>query len=246
MELGLRDKRALVLGSSTGLGRAIAEELIAEGARVALCSRDTERLERARAETGAELAVQADLALPGEGARVVQSVIRAWEGLDILVTNTGGPPTGRFPQVSDDHWRIGFQGIFLSAVDAIQAALPGMTAQRWGRILMITSISAKEPLAGLTVSNGLRAGLLGLAKSLSAEVAPAGVTVNALLPGYTRTERLQELGVPESQLVSRVPAARLGEPGELAAMAAFLASERAAYVTGQAIAVDGGFLKGIF
>ncbi|HSP18837.1 MAG TPA: SDR family oxidoreductase [Myxococcaceae bacterium] len=246
MDLGLRDRRALVLGASAGLGRAVAAALVAEGARVAICARNRARVEAAARELGALVGLAVDLTVPGAATALVETATqRLGGGLDILVTNTGGPPKGHFPDITDAMWHEGFQALWLSAVDAIRAALPGMRERRWGRILLITSTAAKEPIPGLTVSNGMRAGVLGLVNSLAPEVAEDGVTVNALLPGYTATERISELGIPEDALAEHVPARRLGRPEELGAMAAFLASELAGYVTGQAIAVDGGFVRGL-
>ncbi len=246
MDLGLKGRRALVMGASQGLGFAIARALAEEGARLAINSRDAARLERAAAALpgGAET-IAADLLEPGAGADVVERAARALGGLDILVCNTGGPPAGLFPEITTEQWRAGFQGLFLSAAEAIRAALPGMRERRWGRILLVTSVAAKEPLDRLTISNALRAGLLGLVNSISREVAADGVTINALLPGYTRTERLAQLGVVETKIASGIPARRLGQPEELGALAAFLASERAGYITGQAIACDGGALHSI-
>lgn len=244
MDLGLAGKRALVMGASSGLGKAIARALRAEGAMVAVCARGPERLQETARELGAT-AIACDLSVPGAGEGVVRQALEALGGLDILVCNTGGPPAGRFEELSSAQWQAGFQGLFMSTLDAIRAALPTMRAHGFGRILLVTSVAAKEPIANLTVSNALRAGLLGLTNSLSREVAAHGVTVNALLPGYTRTERLVELGVTDEQLASQIPAGRLGQPEELADLTTFLASERAAYVTGQAIACDGGYLHGI-
>jgi 3-oxoacyl-[acyl-carrier protein] reductase len=245
MDLGLRDRRALILGASAGLGRAVAAALVAEGARVAICARNKARVEAAARELGARVALPCDLTVPGAATALVDSARQRLGGVDILVTNTGGPPKGRFDEITDEMWQQGFQSLWLAAVDAIRAALPGMRQQRWGRILLVTSTAAKEPIPGLTVSSGLRAGLLGLVNSLAPEVAEEGVTVNALLPGYTATQRIAELGIPEEELAEHIPARRLGRPEELGAMAAFLASEQAAYVTGQAIAVDGGFIRGL-
>lgn len=242
MDFGLKGKRALVMGASAGLGRAVAQALVQEGAKVAICSRNKERIEATAEAVGAALALVSDLMQPGAGRTAVEAVHREWGGLDILVCNTGGPPKGKFLELSAEDWQAGFQGLWLSAVDGMRASLPFMKAARWGRILLVTSMAAKEPVSGLTISNGLRAGLLGLAKSISQEVAGDGVTVNCLLPGYTATERMQQLGVNEETIVTQIPARRLGRPEEFAATAAFLASEQAAYITGQAIAVDGGYL----
>lgn len=244
MDLGMTGKRALVLGASRGLGRAIAAALVAEGAQVAIVSRNPDTLQATARDIGAHLALPADLDRPGAARAVVQAVLERWGGVDILVTNTGGPPKAEFAQVTREAWLSGFESLWLSSVDAIQTALPGMIERRWGRVLLVTSVAAKEPMPALTVSNGLRAGLLNLCKSLSHEVAQHGVTVNALLPGFTRTERMVELGVTDAQIAAQVPAGRMGTPEEFAALAAFLASEPAGYVTGQAIACDGGWLRG--
>ena len=245
MDLGLKGKRALVMGASQGLGYAIAEALVKEGATVTICSRSEERLATAAKKMGAQHILAADLTPPGASKSTVEKALKMMGGIDILVTNTGGPPKGPFLTLTPAQWQEGFQSLWMSAVEAIQAALPEMQKQRHGRILLVTSAAAREPMPALTISNGLRAGLLGLTKTISNEVAGYGVTINALLPGYTRTERLKELNIPEEKITPAIPAGRLGEPEEFAACAAFLAGDRAAYITGQAIAVDGGYLRGI-
>jgi 3-oxoacyl-[acyl-carrier protein] reductase len=244
MELGLAGKRALVLGSSSGIGKAIALALVQEGARVAISARNEARLKASQKEIGAAMAIPADLAQTGAADRLVREVIGVWGGIDILVTNTGGPPAGEFSDISIQKWQAGFQSLWLSAVEAIQASLPSMRELKWGRVILITSTAAKESIPALTVSNGLRAGLLGLAKSLSREVAADGITVNAILPGFIQTDRLAELGHSAADIVKDVPAGRIGEPEELASLVVYLASEKASYVTGQAIACDGGRLRG--
>jgi len=244
MDLGIKGRVALVQGASAGLGRAIARQLVEEGCRVAICSRDAAKIERARAEIGAELAVACDLAEPGAARSLAQEVEAKLGPCDILVHNTGGPPKVPFAEVTTAQWQDGFASLWMSAVDSIQGALPSMKARGWGRILLVTSVAAREPLPGLTISNGFRAGLLGLAKSLSNEVAGQGITVNCLLPGYTDTERLRDLKVSYDAIGATVPAGRVGKPEEFAALAAFLASERAAYISGQAVACDGGLLRG--
>jgi 3-oxoacyl-[acyl-carrier protein] reductase len=166
-------------------------------------------------------------------------------GVDILVANTGGPPAGGFEAISDEAWRKAFESLWISAVDLIRGALPGMRQRRWGRIMIVTSISAREPLPDLMISNALRPGLHGLVNALSREVAAEGVTVNAIMPGFTLTERIREVGIDEQQAAAQIPARRMGRPEELAALAAFLASEQAGYICGQAIACDGGFSRSI-
>lgn len=245
MELGLEDRRALVLGSTSGIGRGVAAALIAEGARVAITGRDQARAEAAAAVLGAAAAVSADLEAAGGGQAVVEAAIRELGGVDVLVTNCGGPPKGPFASIDDDAWERGFRGVWMSAVGAIRAALPGMIDAGWGRILMITSSTAREPIPALTLSNGFRPGLHGLANSIADEVAASGVTVNAIMPGTIDTGRLAELGMSRESLVAAIPARRLGEVSEIGDLAAFLASDRAAYITGQAIAVDGGRMRGI-
>lgn len=245
MDLGLKGKRALVMGASTGLGRGVAEAYIAEGAKVAICARNKEKLEATKEAIGADLAISTDLSEPGAAKQLVEQVTKEFGGVDMLVINTGGPAKGLFPDISDDQWQLGFQSLWLSAVDSIKAALPNMKENNWGRILLITSIAAKEPIPQLTVSNGLRAGLLGLARSVSHEVAESGITINSILPGYTETERLQELGVDLGKIAEQIPARRLGTTQELGALAAFLSSNQAGYITGQTISIDGGHMKGI-
>jgi 3-oxoacyl-[acyl-carrier protein] reductase len=262
MELGLRGKVALVAGSSQGLGRAIAEELASEGAAVVLCARNEARLRQVRDDiaqrTGATVgAIVADLAQEGAGRRAVEQALAEQGRIDILVTNAGGPPAGPFEEHDALAWRSAFQLTLMSVVELIQAAVPAMKARGHGRILNVTSIAVKQPVDGLVLSNSLRAGVTGMARTLANELAPHGITVNNLLPGYTRTERVLELaraqatrrgGTVEAVIAGwqdEIPAGRLGEARELAALAAFLASERAGYITAQSIAVDGGWIKGL-
>jgi 3-oxoacyl-[acyl-carrier protein] reductase len=263
MDLGLRNRDELVAAASRGLGRAVAEELAAEGASLVLCARDAQTLtETASAiaeNTGAHvLAVPADVTVPADIARVVASGIERFGKIDILVTNAGGPPTGKFDQLTREHWEQAIRLTLFSAIELTRQVLPGMKERHWGRILNITSIAVKQPVENLMLSNSLRAGLTGFARTLANEVAAAGVTVNNILPGYTRTERLEDLanemaekkGISASEFRSvwekEIPMGRLGEPRELAAMAAFLVSERAGYVTGTSIQVDGGWIRSLF
>ncbi len=245
MDLGIRGKVALVMGASQGLGYAVAKALKDEGARVILSSRPSERLINAAKELNAEGYLEADLQKPGDAKRLVLEAQKKFGRLDILVTNAGGPPKTTFEDSTAAMWSEAYQGLWLSALEGIQCVLPSMKQNRWGRILLITSIAAKEPMKDLTLSNGFRAGLLGMTKSISNEVAGFGITINALLPGFTETERLKALQVPMDKISSSIPAGRVGRPEEFAALAAFLSSEPAAYITGQAIACDGGYLRGL-
>ena len=262
MDLGLRGKVALVAASSKGLGRAIAEELAAEGAHLVICARGREALEEA-AESIRQRApvkvvdIPADVSEPQDAARVVSAALEEFGQVDILVTNSGGPPSGSFESLNPEMWDAATRLLLKSAVELARAVLPGMKERRWGRILNVTSIAAKQPIEGLMLSNSLRAAVIGFARTLANEVAPFGVTVNNLLPGYTRTDRVQELaraaggktGASDTDIVSKwereIPMGRLGEPREFAALAAFLASERASYITGSSIAVDGGWIRSL-
>jgi 3-oxoacyl-[acyl-carrier protein] reductase len=244
MDLGLRARRALVMGGSTGLGKAVAQALIMEGARVAICARGADRLKATATEIGAE-ALVADLTSPGAASRVVSEADNRIGPLDILVVNTGGPAPGKFGDITDASWHAAFDALWMSSVGAMRAALPGMRARHWGRVVLITSIAAREPVASLMLSNSIRAGLHGLVNALSKEVAGDRVTVNALMPGYTATERLEELKLDMATLAKQIPAGRLGKSSDFAAAAAFLCSEQANYITGQALACDGGLLQSI-
>ncbi|HET6861927.1 MAG TPA: SDR family oxidoreductase [Pyrinomonadaceae bacterium] len=263
MELGLKDKVALVAASSRGLGRAVAEELAIEGASLILCARDAGQLEQTagsiRKSTGTRvLSVAADVSLPGDVSRVVDSGISEFGNIDILVTNAGGPPAGRFEFLSHAEWESAVRLTLFSAVELIRGVLPSMKARKWGRILNITSIAVKQPVDNLMLSNSLRSAVTGFARTLANEVAAEGITVNNILPGYTRTERVEELaqmmaekeqisaGAFKSSWENQIPMKRLGEPREFAALAAFLVSERASYITGTSIQVDGGWTKSLF
>jgi len=244
MDLLIKDKVALVFGASKGLGKAIAASLVREGVRVVIAARSRERLEQAMAETGAIGCCTVDLQVEGDGPRVVEKIVQKYGAVDILITNTGGPPNGFFADIDNVLWKDQYQNLVLSPVEIIRAALPAMQRQQWGRILLVTSVTAREPIAGLTISNVLRTGLLGLVKSLSNEVASQNITINALLPGYTKTRRLIDLHIDEEKICGEIPARRLGTPEEFAHLASFLSSEQAGYITGQMIACDGGYLRG--
>lgn len=244
MDLQLKGKKAFVMGASSGLGKAIAQSLIAEGATVCIGSRNLEKLKKTAEEIGTSYYLTCDLTKAGDAKRAVEEALVKMKGLDILVTNTGGPKKGNFLEVSDEQWQEDYQSLWMSVVESLKVALPHMKENNYGRILLVTSLAAKEPLSGLTTSNGLRAGLAGLCKSIANEYSAFGITLNLLLPGYTNTDRLKELKLSDERVKQLVPAGRLGDPQELADLAAFLASPRAGYITAQSIVVDGGALKG--
>src|SRR5882724_7352363 len=262
MDLGLKGKVALVAASSRGLGRAVAEELAAEGASLVLCARNAQALAETSSaivgNSGAQvLAVPVDLAVAGDVKRVVDSGIERFGRIDILVTNAGGPPAGKFENITAEQWEQAARLTLYSAIELARQVLPGMKERGWGRILNITSIAVKQPVENLILSNSLRAGVTGFARTLANEVAPLGITVNNILPGYTRTERVEELAammaakeaISSAEFKARweqeIPMKRLGEPREFAALAAFLVSERASYVTGTSIQVDGGWIRSL-
>jgi 3-oxoacyl-[acyl-carrier protein] reductase len=263
MDLGIKDKVALVAAASTGLGRAVAEELAAEGASLILCARNEERLtttanDIARITGVAVLAMPTDVTVSADIEKLVSAGLEKFGRIDILVTNAGGPPAGRFEQLSLDQWEAVTRLTLFSAIQLTRHVLPGMKERRWGRILNITSIAVKQPVENLMLSNSLRAAVTGFARTLANEVAADGITVNNILPGYTRTERVEELaqmmaqkqGIDASEFIAKweqeIPMHRLGEPSEFAALAAFLVSERAAYITGTSVQVDGGWIKSLF
>lgn len=261
MDLGIRGRTAFVAAASRGLGRAIAEALAAEGVRVTVCAR-TDGI-RAAAEEIAQhhrvetLGVVADVTVPGDITWAIDETLARFGAIDILVTNAGGPPAGPFESHTPEAWQRATALTLDSVVNLCRAVLPAMKARQWGRILNVTSIAVKQPVDGLILSNALRAAVTGFARTLANEVAPHGITVNNLLPGYTRTERLMELaeGIAQTKDMSvgaayaawehQIPMGRLGEPHEFAALAAFLASERASYITAQNVAVDGGWIRGL-
>ncbi len=262
MDLGLRGKVALVAAASKGLGRAIAGELAAEGAALVICARGEGALEETRASIAAASGVEvmpvvADVSVPADVDRAVKTAMDQFGRVDILVTNAGGPPSGPFDSLTPEMWDAAVRLTLLSAVNLARGVLPGMRERKWGRIINVTSIAVKQPVDGLMLSNSVRSAVTGFARTLANEVAPFGITVNNILPGYTRTDRVEELataiagreatsvGEALGKWESEIPMGRLGEPRELAALAAFLASERASYITGSSIAVDGGWIKGL-
>lgn len=261
MDLGLKDKVAIVAASSKGLGRACAEELAAEGARVVMCARGEEALMAARdwivAQGGEAVAVPADVSVAEDIERVVGVARDVFGPVDILVTNGGGPPPGPFDEHGIEAWQEGVNSTLLSVVRFARAVLPDMKERGWGRIINITSIAVKQPVDGLILSNSIRAAVTGFGRTLANEVGRHGITVNNVLPGFTWTERVDELAEKQSAATGKtrdqivagweasIPLGRLAETREFAAMVAFLASERASYVTAQSIAVDGGWIRAL-
>ncbi|MBC7236807.1 MAG: SDR family oxidoreductase [Chloroflexi bacterium] len=262
MDLGLKDKVALVAASSRGLGKAAAMELAKEGCDVVITARGEEVLyntaEEIRQATGRNiLAVKADITVLADIDRLVQTALSHFQRIDILVTNAGGPRPGTFTDMSDQDWLAALELNLMSAIRLIERVLPGMRARRWGRIINITSIAVKQPLPKLILSNTARAGLVGMAKTLSEEVAAEGITVNNVCPGYSLTDRVRDIASTRAEregktiqeiideIAADIPARRLGRPEELAALIAFLASERAAYITGTTIQSDGGFIRSL-
>lgn len=262
MDLGIRGRVALVAAASKGIGRAIADALAAEGARLAICARGEGALTAAASQIAAAhdaevLPIVADVAEPRDIERLVGETRSRFGRVDILVTNSGGPPSGRFDALAPEQFEEAGRLLLGSVVRLARAVLPSMRERRWGRIINVTSIAAKQPVDGLILSNSLRAAVLGFARTLANEVAAEGITVNNILPGYTRTERVEELAQATAARESlsahdiqarwerEIPMRRLAEPREVAALAAFLASEPAGYITASSIAVDGGWIRSL-
>jgi 3-oxoacyl-[acyl-carrier protein] reductase len=249
MDLGLSGRAYVVTGGSRGLGRATAAELVAEGARVVVSARDERGVTDAVTGLGGDaVGVAADNADPATPQRLVEAATRRWGRLDGAVVSVGGPATGRVTEVSDEDWRAGFESVFLGAVRLVRTVAASLGAE--GSIVLVLSTSARSPIAGLAVSNGLRPGLAMVAKDLADELGPRGVRVNGLLPGRVATDRTVELdaltGDAEAARAERsgaIPLRRYGEPEEFARVAAFVLSPAASYVTGTMIAVDGGALR---
>jgi 3-oxoacyl-[acyl-carrier protein] reductase len=258
MDLGLKGKTALVTAASKGIGRACAMGFAAEGARVAMCARGEADLKTAadeiRTRTGAEvLALTCDLTRAAEIGGLIQRVTAAFGGVDVLVANAGGPPRGDFADFEDEQWTRAFELSLLSVVRLVRGVLPSMRARRWGRILTVQSSSVKQPIPGLLLSNAVRPGVAGLMKSLAAEVGKDGILVNTVCPGRILTDRFvsghKQTGKPVEEYLAAsardVPVGRIGTPEEFANVVVFLASERASYVTGATVQVDGGLIRGL-
>lgn len=259
MDLGLRNRVALVCGASKGIGYAVAEDLAREGAAVALCARDPAGLDaavrRLPATPAGVLPVAADLGTEDGLRTVIERTLQRFGRVDVLVTNTGGPPVGAPTGHDWATWTRASELLLRSVVELTRALVPGMRERRWGRVIGITSLAVKQPVTGLVLSNSIRSAVTAYCRTLADEVAADGVTVNTVLPGYTETERLVELAEETSKRTGETldaiyeryravtPARRVGQPAEIAAVVAFLASDRAGFVTGQAILADGGAVR---
>jgi 3-oxoacyl-[acyl-carrier protein] reductase len=256
MDFGLKGKRGIVMAASRGLGYASALGLAREGCHLVICSRDEQRIEAAadtiRRETGAKItALAADVSSAAEAKRLVDAVVTEYGGLEIVVHNAGGPPAGETLAMTEEQWHKAFEQNLLSFTRIVGAAAPEMAKAKYGRVVTIASSSIKQPIPNLALSNALRAGVWGIAKTLSRELAPQGILVNVIAPGRIDTERIAELDQANAQKsgksmedvrkasVASIPLGRLGRPEELANLVVFLASQAASYITGQAITVDG-------
>jgi len=262
METGLKGRVAIVAASSQGIGRATAEAFAAEGCRVAMCARNPQTIATAAAtiskQAGAEIVARAvDVSDPGAVHEFVEMITQKFGGVDICVTNAGGPPAKGFLAASVEEWRKAVESNFLSTVYFAREVIPHMQRKRWGRIVTLTSISTKQPVPDLVLSNAVRAAVVGLVRSLANEFGKDGILVNNVGPGYTATDRLKELararskssGKSEEKIfagwASEAALKRVAEPREVADTIVWLASERASYITGQTILVDGGAYKGL-
>ena len=259
MNLNLKNKNAIVCASSQGLGKAAAIDLAKEGVNLAICSRDQEKIDKAKEEILQKtehnikvIALKADLDSLEDIQIFLQEVEHSLGEVDILVNNTGGPPPSTFEQISDEDWQNAFNSTMMSAIRLSRALVPNMKKKEWGRIINISSVSVKTPVNGLFLSNSLRMGVLGWAKALADELAAHGITVNTVCPGYTRTERVEAILESQSSssglskeeiektIADNIPMKRVGEAEDLAGLITFLASEKANYMTGLAVQVDGG------
>ncbi len=258
MDLGLANKIGIVVAASKGLGKAVAFRFAREGMRVAICARD-ESVLRATAQEISSLThtevlpIRADVTRSDDIKNLVAETVKRFGGIDVLVTNAGGPPPGNFFAFDDSAWEQAFYLTFMSVVRLCREAIPHMQKRGAGRIINIASVSVKQPIENLILSNSLRLAVVGLAKSLANELAPWKITVNTVCPGPTQTERMEQLlrasgDIEEARRfwTKDIPMGRMGKPEELADLVAFLASENARYITGTVIQVDGGLVKGIF
>lgn len=261
MDLSLDGRAAAVAAASRGIGRAVADALAREGARVAICARGEEALQKAAAEIEERykapvFAFRADVSVPAGARAFIRKAVREFGTVDILVNNAGGPPAGHFEDFDEEDWMSAIRLNLISTVIMTGEVLPHMKKRRWGRIINITSVTIKQPVDGLILSTAARLGVAGMAKSLSVELAPYGITVNNVCPGYTLTDRVRSLAEKQAKergteakdiiksWVEKIPAGRMASPGEVADLVVFLASERASYITGTSIQIDGGYYRG--
>lgn len=259
MDLGISGRVAMVAAASKGLGRAVAESLAAEGCRLSICSRSLQSLEPVREDLGGDtLAVACDVSRPEDLQRWYDETVARFGQVDILVTNTGGPPAAEFRALTEEQWYEGIESTLMNVIRLSRLVIPGMQSRKWGRIVHLTSFVAKQPVALLTVSSTLRAGISGLTKTLADQVAQDGILVNAVLPGHFLTDRQKHLSelrakeqgiTPQEYLdkaVHAIPVGRYGRPRELGDTVAFLCSERASFITGVSLQIDGGQTRSTF
>ncbi len=256
----LKGKTAIITAASRGIGKGVARVLAREGANLVIASRDSERLSKTaseiRSETGAEVVpVRADLTIRADVAKIVETAIKAFGGIDVLVYNTGPPKPGAFLELTDDDWDYAVKLLLMSAIWLTKDALPHMIAKRNGRIIYITSLTLKRPLPNLTLSNVVRLSIAGLVKTLAYQLAPYNILVNAVLQGYVETERVLELAKDRAAregrsleevlraMAGEIPLGRMAKPEEIGELVAFLASDKASYITGSLIGVDGGYVQ---
>ena len=257
MDLSIKGKNALVCASSQGLGKSAALDLAKEGVNLAICSRNEEEISLVKQEIEQiadvkVVAIEADLSSDKDISALFQKAKKELKAIDILINNNGGPPPSTFEELTDEDWQRTFNSTMMSAIRLSKLVLPDMKKNKWGRIINISSVSVKTPVNGLFLSNSIRMGVLGWAKALSDEVAPHGITVNSVCPGTTKTERIEQILNAQSEssgkdkseieesMANSIPMLRIGEASDLSALITFLASEKASYMTGLAVQVDGG------
>jgi 3-oxoacyl-[acyl-carrier protein] reductase len=253
MNFGLKNKVAFVAAASDGLGKSVAIELAKEGAHIIICGRNADRLELAKDEIemagdGKVLTLCVDLSVREDVEKMISTTLAEFGGINILITNNGGPPSGKFDELAAEEWDKAYKQLLASTTHLVRGFLPGMKDKKWGRIISITSQAVKQPVENLILSNSVRASVVGLMKTLASELGGYNITVNNVMPGYTQTSRLTNLieqNPSFANAASEVPLGRFGRPEEFAAAVTFLASERASYITGVSLAVDGGWIKGI-
>ena len=257
MDLSIKGKNAIVCASSQGLGKSAALDLAKEGVNIAICSRNKDKINLVKEEIEQTsdvkvVAIEADLSSEKDISALFQEAKKELKTIDILINNNGGPPPSTFEELTDEDWQKTFNSTMMSAIRLSKLVLPDMTKNKWGRIINISSVSVKTPVNGLFLSNSIRMGVLGWAKALSDEVAPHGITVNSVCPGTTKTERIEQILNAQSEssgkdkseieeaMANSIPMLRIGEASDLSALITFLASEKASYMTGLAVQVDGG------